>query len=437
MAACRFYNIFILVLTRATIPLVFLTLTTTTTTTTEALVVCCVINNHKYFPRRSESQRWSLSSRIQHHHDDDCDRYTNPIQNHSPLRITKSSSMKYTNGLSMPIRRKVPMSMFNSHTNQDDDDDNDDKFYFEKDEYVDATISSNVKIVSSTTPLQRNTSKYNQLISTTITSNPTRSLFFSLCMTLSGAILGPFLDSYHSLYNVLQYNQPLTFSFFFPTDLILLLVTTYWVPPLFGIAGFLIGWMYILLDVYYHKEVHTTTDTITYTSPNNNNNNNVYLNPSPPKILYGIAYFTFQYWLSGYLYHSGVISRDIIFDIMSISALIGFVVLDRTRSGFITSMATALGGPLIEVGLITLSRHDALFHGMGYHYTDLGETGYFPLWIVPIYFLGGPANGNLARGYWALFSSSSSVDSKTITTTQNESPCSNCNDTRCSPCPNW
>jgi len=50
---------------------------------------------------------------------------------------------------------------------------------------------------------------------------------------------------------------------------------------------------------------------------------------------------------------------------------------------------------LIEVGLISfLSGHEA------YHYNDLGETGFFPLWIVPVYYFGGPTVGNLARGIW-------------------------------------
>jgi hypothetical protein len=195
--------------------------------------------------------------------------------------------------------------------------------------------------------------------------------------------------------------------------------------------------MYLLLDVYYYDNNDQPPPIIIQ-------------NPSPPKILYGIAYFTFQYWFSGYLYQSGMVSRDIIFMVMSFSAWMGFGILDGTRSGCMTSIATAMGGPLIEIGLLTLSRQNHhnhnnddyafFFHGMGYHYTDLGETGYFPLWIVPIYFLGGPANGNLARGYWSLLSSWSIVDAKardSVTPTQNASPCTNCNDTRCSPCPNW
>ena len=56
-------------------------------------------------------------------------------------------------------------------------------------------------------------------------------------MSLSGAALGPFLDSYHSLFGVLTYDTPLVFPILGriggDTDL-LTCVTTYWVsrvPP--------------------------------------------------------------------------------------------------------------------------------------------------------------------------------------------------------------
>ena len=94
-------------------------------------------------------------------------------------------------------------------------------------------------------------------------------------------------------------------------------------------------------------------------------------------------------------------------------------------------MATAIGGPLIEVGLIsTLAGTNG-----GYHYTDGGETGFFPLWIVPVYFLGGPANGNLAFGFWnALDKFFGGKDDSSIDTVI--APCEFCNDTRTVPCPN-
>jgi hypothetical protein len=119
---------------------------------------------------------------------------------------------------------------------------------------------------------------------------------------------------------------------------------------------------------------------------------------------------------------------------MTLSAVFGFWLLDNSIAGLITSSATAIGGPLIEVVLITLSKDGSLFDGKGYHYNDLGETGFFPLWIVPVYFLGGPANGNLARGLWKWISSSFSLP---LTNRSEVASCVVCNDTRCVSCPNW
>ena len=230
----------------------------------------------------------------------------------------------------------------------------------------------------------------------TIQSNPSRSIYFSSLMTICGAALGPFLDSYHSLFGVLTYNTPLVFPILSvrgegPGSL-LTCVTTYWVPPLFGLAGFLIGWLYILLDaIFSSKESGAESDQ---------------LHPSIPKVLIGISYFTFQYYLSGIIFANGV-DRMSILVLMSTLAAGGFYALDGTVPGFITSAATAIGGPLIEVALIS-----SLPGSWGYHYNDAGETGFFTLWIVPVYFLGGPANGNLARVFWDVLGKDNNVSLK-------------------------
>jgi hypothetical protein len=224
-----------------------------------------------------------------------------------------------------------------------------------------------------------------QSIIDTMQSNPSKSIYFSLSMTLCGAVLGPFLDSYHSLFGVLMYDTPLVFPILGHigggTEL-LTCVTTYWVPPLFGAAGFLIGWLYILLDAGFYGEEKVT------------NPSQSKLNPTIPKVLIGVSYFTLQYWISGILFVNHI-DRESILIIMSVLAAGGYLALDRTSSGFIASAATAIGGPLIEVGLIS-----SLPESWAYHYNDPGETGYFPFWIIPVYFLGGPANGNLARALW-------------------------------------
>uniref|UniRef100_A0A7S0CDY7 Uncharacterized protein n=1 Tax=Proboscia inermis TaxID=420281 RepID=A0A7S0CDY7_9STRA len=67
----------------------------------------------------------------------------------------------------------------------------------------------------------------------------------------------------------------------------------------------------------------------------------------------------------------------------------------------------------------------------------MGETGFFSLWIIPVYFLGGPANGNLARGIWngldTLLSPTTIRSESSVTPPE---PCPYCRDTRCVPCPN-
>jgi hypothetical protein len=274
-------------------------------------------------------------------------------------------------------------------------------------------------------------------IQAAVTSSPVRAIVFSFLMTLSGALLGPLLDTYHSVLGVLQYDAPIT-AVLWGTDIQHpALVTAIWVPALFGLAGFLIGWMYVILDTFLAKGISTSTTLNAFDVDGLEPCQQfVTPSPSPPKILVGIALFTFQYWLSGVLFQFGADRTNILF-IMSVSAIGGFWALDNTVAGLITSLATAMGGPVIEVGLLTLSRYNLLFHGSGYHYNDLGETGYFPFWIIPVYFLGGPANGNLARGYWSLLSPSKSSSLNISIPLRKPTVCVTCSDTRRVPCPNW
>jgi hypothetical protein len=248
-----------------------------------------------------------------------------------------------------------------------------------------------------------------------ITKDPKRSFLFSALMSVCGAGLGPFLDSYHSAFGVLKYDEPFKLILW-GNEAYPALTTTWWVPELFGLAGFLIGWLYILLDAWF---LDTSDER---------------RRPLPPKILVGISYFTLQYWLSGVLVQTDVLDRTGILNLMSVLAAVGFLVLDGTFSGLIVSLATCLGGPLIEAGLITITTNGIL--SSGYHYTDLGETGLFPLWIIPVYFLGGPANGNLARGFWNALSDKYEEATTSTKKTIERKPCDVCDDTRRTMCPN-
>lgn len=257
-----------------------------------------------------------------------------------------------------------------------------------------------------------------------ITSIPASKILpFSAIMTLSGAALGPFLDSYHSLFGVLSYERPLTAHLWgsgsAATPALPALVTAWWVPELFGLAGFIIGWLYIVLD------------EALGTPPGEKD-------PSWPLILVCISFFTLQYWLSGVMYANGI-DRTTILNVMSVLAAVGFAALDLTEAGFWTSLATAVGGPAIECVLITV----LVGHG-GYHYNDLGETGFFPLWILPVYFLGGPAVGNLARGFWQVLAGDQDTeianagnDDAADASGKSDGPrCNVCNDSRAVGCPN-
>ena len=270
----------------------------------------------------------------------------------------------------------------------------------------------------------------NNIVIQMITKDPKRSIIFSLLMSICGAGLGPFLDSYHSAFGVLKYNEPIQFVLW-GSEAYPGLTTAWWVPELFGLAGFLIGWLYILLDAVLLKESSSDEGDVVEQEQQRL--------PSPPKIFAGISFFTFQYWLSGILVQNSLLDRTGILNLMSVFAAIGFLVLDGSMSGLIVSLATCLGGPLIEAGLITAT-NNGILNG-GYHYTDLGETGFFPLWIIPVYFLGGPANGNLARGFWNALSDNKEEDdeeeeSKAGTSVSDKKSCSACQGTRRVACPN-
>jgi hypothetical protein len=299
--------------------------------------------------------------------------------------------------------------------------------------YAHPQIPEQTKNMTDSSPFDEHDSitwseKFIETLQEVFLSIPMRSILFSFFMVVSGAILGPFLDSYHSLFGVLQYDAPISAPLWGADAQHPALITTDWVPGLFGLAGFLIGWLYILFDAYFAKTIPTPSTTKGSVNTN--------LAPSPPKILLGIALFTFQYWWSGVLYHAGV-QRTVVLSLMTLSAAFGFCLLDNTRAGLITSSATAIGGPLIEVVLLSLSKDGLLFDGKGYHYNDLGETGFFPLWIVPVYFFGGPANGNLARGFWQVLSLLTLPQTERYASKRLLAVCAACNDTRCVPCPNW
>ena len=178
-------------------------------------------------------------------------------------------------------------------------------------------------------------------------------------LAVSGALLGPCLDNYHSAFGVLKYNAaavPLTLTVGGNE----LLHTAAFVPPLFGFAAVLIGGLYVLLDVILDTPAAARS-------------------PSPPVVLCGISFFTGQYWLSGLLagpYAAAGLPLAATHAVLLVTGLLSWQLFDRTRTGFAVGLMTAVGGTVIEMGLIN-------FLGL-YNYLAadlLGVDSWIP-WVV-------------------------------------------------------
>ena len=178
-------------------------------------------------------------------------------------------------------------------------------------------------------------------------------------LAVSGALLGPCHDNYHSAFGVLKYNAaavPLTLTVGGNE----LLHTAAFVPPLFGFAAVLIGGLYVLLDQLLDTPVDARS-------------------PSPPAVLCGISFFTGQYWLSGLLagpYAAAGLPLAATHAVLLVTGLLSWQLFDRTRTGFAVGLMTAVGGTVIEMGLIN-------FLGL-YNYLAadlLGVDSWIP-WVV-------------------------------------------------------
>lgn len=192
-------------------------------------------------------------------------------------------------------------------------------------------------------------------------------------MGVSGAALGPILDGFHSRFGVLRYHNPPPFPVMLGN--FELCQTAAWVPPLFGLAGIIIGTLYVLLD-----QVFSTPDTKR--------------DPDIGVVVVGILCFVLQYFLSGILLGPlGFFGAEPAWwapVFLWVTAMAHWRLFDGTRAGFLVSALTAIGGPAIEVGLLNAPGLDV------YAYAS-GDLFGFPTWAIAVYFCGGPAVGNLAR----------------------------------------
>lgn len=115
------------------------------------------------------------------------------------------------------------------------------------------------------------------------------------------------------------------------------------------------------------------------------------LRPPPQDVLFAISLFTFQYYVSGLL--SGIYLLDplqINLVLLGLAAMC-YLRFDRSWAGLAVGVATAVGGPVIELALTSFTDL--------YHYTS-PDFYSVPSWIPWVYLCGGPAVCNLARAQW-------------------------------------
>jgi len=157
-----------------------------------------------------------------------------------------------------------------------------------------------------------------------------------------------------------------------------------WVPLLFGLAGVLIGVGYPLLD-----EIVGARSGAAAAAP-----------PAPPQppswpaVYACIALFVAQYAASGALeapllhLRLPLVQAPALATGLAASGLAIWAGFDRTPAGLVISAVTAVGGPLLEVGLI---------NGPHLYVYSHPEIWGVPGWIAWVYFAGGPAVGLLGR----------------------------------------
>lgn len=190
-------------------------------------------------------------------------------------------------------------------------------------------------------------------------------------MSVISAPLGMALDNQHGLFNVLNYYD---YNLSVIIDNVCYLKSAYWVPVLFGFAGFAMTAIMLFLD-----NIESLNTPIVLKSP------------TWHKVFYGISLFSAQYYLSGaldYLQYDPFIINLV----LSTIAIGGFMIFDGSIAGLILSLSTAFAGPIAEIILINT------FHLYSYTHADIyGICS----WIPAVYFCGGPAVGNLARKIYA------------------------------------
>ena len=177
-------------------------------------------------------------------------------------------------------------------------------------------------------------------------------LYTCIIMFFISAPLGMLLDNYHGLFHVLDYKQyNININLIINTNIhsspttttITLLKSAIWVPILFGVAGFFMSLIRLKLDEYFlsissqhqqeSQQQHQPEQLMLF--------NNQFHDLTWYKIFYGISFFSFQYYLSGYLDYL-LIDTKIIHTLLAFIAIIGYLIFDNTVAGLILSLLTAI-----------------------------------------------------------------------------------------------
>ena len=245
----------------------------------------------------------------------------------------------------------------------------------------------------------------------------------AIAMWLGAAILGPLLDHQHSRFDVLHYFHPVTIDlasgvarsvadaangfdgvggelvrFFFQRETGVL-ETAWWVPPLFGGAGVVIGLGHTIGDglrlrAGALKETFEGVDKKTFLEKCPGKPVTGW-EPKKTTVALAVSFFAAQYFFSGALataienpFHMETMPRATVDVLLALSGIANWWGFDRTAQGFAMASLTAVAGPLAEIGLINVAHL--------YAYASPDFLG-VPTWIPWVYFCGAPAVGLLSR----------------------------------------
>lgn len=185
-------------------------------------------------------------------------------------------------------------------------------------------------------------------------------------LTLISGPLGTLLDSQHGCFNTLNYQW---FPIIIESGGHIFLKTSIWVAPMFALAGLIMSYLTLKFD-----------NILEITLEKRDN--------SWSKVFAGIATFSSQYYLSGLMDASRVLDPNHIHVLLAAIALVNYKIFDNTKSGLLLAIVTAVSGPIVEIGIINISKI--------YKYTNADFYG-IDSWIPAVYFMGGAALANLTR----------------------------------------